>query len=244
MAVLVVISALVTRQLAVGPDRMSRWQHGLEIVVETIRDQISDASRQDARPFLPFIGTLFLFIATANILEIIPGITSPAASLSTTAALAICVFVAVPIFGIQNQGWGRLPEALHRTHPSNVALQHHQRSFSHCGPGHSFVWQRNEHQPAGGDFVDHCAAAVPGGDGSLRAVGGGNSGLCVCDSFDGLHCVGDEAAEGEGGGWGVGSREWGVGNGEWGFMGYGSGLTTYHLRLTTYDLPFLPSCCD
>jgi len=89
MAVLVVISALVTRQLAVGPDRMSRWQHGLEIVVETIRDQISDASRQDARPFLPFIGTLFLFIATANILEIIPGITSTAASLSTTAALAI-----------------------------------------------------------------------------------------------------------------------------------------------------------
>lgn len=106
MLVLVIISALVTRQLSVGPDRMSRWQHGLEIIVTTIRDQISDASRQDARPFLPFIGTLFLFIATANIIEIIPGITSPAASLSTTIALALCVFVAVPLFGIQHQGWG------------------------------------------------------------------------------------------------------------------------------------------
>lgn len=106
MVVLVVISALVTRQLALGPEHMSRWQHGLEIIVTTIRDQINQASQRDARPFLPFIGTLFLFIATANLLEIIPGITSPAASLSTTSALAICVFVAVPLFGIQHQGLG------------------------------------------------------------------------------------------------------------------------------------------
>lgn len=120
MAVLVVISALVTRQLAVGPDRMSRWQHGLEIIVTTIRDQISDASRQDARPFLPFIGTLFLFIATANLLEIIPGITSPAASLSTTSALAICVFVAVPLFGIQHQGWASYLK--HYIEPTPVML--------------------------------------------------------------------------------------------------------------------------
>jgi F-type H+-transporting ATPase subunit a len=120
MVVLVVISAWVTHQLAVGPDRMSRWQHGLEIIVETIRDQISDASQQDARPFLPFIGTLFLFIATANILEIIPGVTSPAASLSTTVALAICVFVAVPLFGIQHQGWGSYLK--HYIEPTPVML--------------------------------------------------------------------------------------------------------------------------
>jgi F-type H+-transporting ATPase subunit a len=120
MAVLIAISVLVTRQLAVGPDRMSRWQHGLEIIVETIRDQVSDASQQDARPFLPFIGTLFLFIATANILEVIPGITSPAASLSTTAALAICVFVAVPLFGIQHQGWGSYLK--HYIEPTPVML--------------------------------------------------------------------------------------------------------------------------
>jgi F-type H+-transporting ATPase subunit a len=120
IAVLVVVSALVTRRLAVGPDRMSRWQHGLEIIVTTIRDQISDASQQDARPFLPFIGTLFLFIATANVLEIIPGVTSPAASLSTTAALAICVFVAVPLFGIQHQGWGSYLK--HYIEPTPVML--------------------------------------------------------------------------------------------------------------------------
>jgi F-type H+-transporting ATPase subunit a len=120
MLVLVISSALVTRQLSVGPDRMSRWQHGLEIIVTTIRDQISDASRQDARPFLPFIGTLFLFIATANIIEIIPGITSPAASLSTTIALSLCVFVAVPLFGIESQGWGSYLK--HYIEPTPVML--------------------------------------------------------------------------------------------------------------------------
>ena len=120
MLVLVMISALVTRQLSVGPDRMSRGQHGLEIIVTTIRDQISDASRQDARPFLPFIGTLFLFIATANIIEIIPGMMSPAASLSTTIALALCVFVAVPLFGIKSQGWGHYLQ--HYIEPMPVML--------------------------------------------------------------------------------------------------------------------------
>ena len=120
IAVLVIVSAAVTHQLAVGPDRMSRWQHGLEIIVTAIQDQISDASRQEARPFLPFIGTLFLFIATANLLEIFPGVTSPAASLSTTSALAICVFVAVPLFGIQKQGWGSYLK--HYIEPSPVML--------------------------------------------------------------------------------------------------------------------------
>lgn len=106
MLVLVLASAWITRQLAIQPTQMSRWQHGLEIIVETIRGQISDASRQKAEPFLPFIGTLFLFVATANILEIIPGFSSPAGSLSTTVALAICVFFAVPLFGIKNRGVG------------------------------------------------------------------------------------------------------------------------------------------
>lgn len=106
MGVLVVLSWWVTRQLVVEPRQVSRWQHVLEIIVTTINSQIASASRQDPRPYLPFVGTLFLFIAMANILEIIPGVQSPAGSLSTTAALALCVFVAVPLFGIQKQGIG------------------------------------------------------------------------------------------------------------------------------------------
>jgi F-type H+-transporting ATPase subunit a len=68
------------------------------------RRQIKDVSGQDPRPFLPFVGTLFLFIVVSNVLSIVPGYRPPTGSLSTTAALALCVFIAVPVFGIQQQG--------------------------------------------------------------------------------------------------------------------------------------------
>lgn len=103
MAVLAGGSALVTRRLTTGPEP-SRWQNFLEVLVLGIRRQIREASQQDPGPYLPFVGTLFLFIATMNVLEIVPGFRSPAGSLSTTAALALCVFVAVPAYGVAHRG--------------------------------------------------------------------------------------------------------------------------------------------
>jgi F-type H+-transporting ATPase subunit a len=105
MLILVLGSWLITRKLSVKPP-LSRWQTTLEIIIEQIQSQIRDASGQEAGQFLPFIGTLFLFIAMANLLTIFPGYESPAGSLSTTTALALCVFVAVPIYGIKNAGIG------------------------------------------------------------------------------------------------------------------------------------------
>jgi F-type H+-transporting ATPase subunit a len=96
-------SWLVTRRLAVDPP-LSRWQNILETVVVTIADQIQQISQQPAGDLLPFIGSLFIFISVANLLSIIPGYHPPTDSLSTTAALALCVLVAVPLFGISRQG--------------------------------------------------------------------------------------------------------------------------------------------
>src|SRR5208283_6182479 len=56
--------------------------------------------------YMGFLGTLFLFIALASLCTIIPGYEPPTGSLSTTAALALCVLVAVPLFGIEEQGLG------------------------------------------------------------------------------------------------------------------------------------------
>ncbi|HEX7972156.1 MAG TPA: F0F1 ATP synthase subunit A, partial [Thiobacillus sp.] len=56
--------------------------------------------------YLGFLGTLFLFIATAALFTVVPGYAPPTGSLSTTTALAICVFVAVPLYGIAEQGLG------------------------------------------------------------------------------------------------------------------------------------------
>ncbi len=103
MALLVGGSWLVTRKLSTGA-QLSRWQNILETIVELIRGQIRDVTQQAPDAYLPFAGTLFLFIAFANLLSIVPGFLPPTGSLSTTTALALCVFFAVPIFGIAQQG--------------------------------------------------------------------------------------------------------------------------------------------
>ncbi len=103
MALLVVGSVLATRRLSSGR-RMSRRQNFLEIVVTGVRDQIEEIGRQRADKYIGFVGTLFVFIATCNLLAVVPGYESPTASLSTTSALAICVFISVPLYGIASRG--------------------------------------------------------------------------------------------------------------------------------------------
>jgi F-type H+-transporting ATPase subunit a len=105
MFVLLVGSKLVTRGLSTDL-RRSRWQSFLEIVVTTIAKQIAEVGLRTPRKYIAFLGTLFLFIATANLCTVIPGYEPPTASLSTTVALALSVFLAVPLFGIEDQGVG------------------------------------------------------------------------------------------------------------------------------------------
>lgn len=106
MALLTVTSILVTRKLR--PDvPPNRWRTMLEVIVQAIQTQINEISVLPDRRLLYFSGTLFLFIVTSNLLMVIPGFHPPTASLSTTTALALSVLVAVPIFGIGNQGLRR-----------------------------------------------------------------------------------------------------------------------------------------
>lgn len=103
MALLTGLSWLVTRSLTTGT-RIPRGQNILEVLVSGLRDQIREVGDQQPERYLPFIGTLFLFLAFANLLTIFPGYVPPTGSLSTTAALATCVFVAVPMYGIAGKG--------------------------------------------------------------------------------------------------------------------------------------------
>ncbi len=105
MLLLALVSWLVTRRLP-GPDEpRSRSENALEVVVEAIRQQIHAVCPEKGDAYLPFVGTLFLFIAASNVLDIVPEWHAPTASLSTTAALGICVGVAVPVFGILRHGF-------------------------------------------------------------------------------------------------------------------------------------------
>ncbi|MEO5732610.1 MAG: F0F1 ATP synthase subunit A [Rubrivivax sp.] len=103
MAVLVLGSMLITRRLSTNHQR-SRWQNLLEIVVTGITEQIREVGLERPERYLAFLGTLFMFVAAAALATIVPGYEPPTGSLSTTVALALCVFVAVPLFGIREQG--------------------------------------------------------------------------------------------------------------------------------------------
>ena len=105
MLLMTVGAWLVTRRLDSGL-HISRWQNVLEVVVLGIKAQIEEVGLKQSRRYLPFVGTLFLFILVSNLLGILPWYEPPTGSLSTTIALALCVFVAVPFFGIRKQGIG------------------------------------------------------------------------------------------------------------------------------------------
>ena len=103
MALMISLAGITTRNLLVLPP-ISRQQNLLETIISTMRSQIREISEMDPDRFLPFSGTLFLFISIANLLDIVPVYRTPTSSLSTTAALAICVFFAVPIYGVAKLG--------------------------------------------------------------------------------------------------------------------------------------------
>jgi len=105
MALLVVTAWAITRRLRTDAG-MSRWQNALEVVVEFLRNQIREVSGQAPERYLAFVGTIFVFVFVSNMLVILPGYVPPTASLSTTAALALVVFLAVPVYGIAGRGLG------------------------------------------------------------------------------------------------------------------------------------------
>ena len=94
-------SWLVTRRLSLHP---SGLQAALELLVETIAGQVRNTMSAEPAPYLPLIGTLFLFIFTANWSSLVPGVEPPTAHLETDAALALIVFLATMWFGIRSRG--------------------------------------------------------------------------------------------------------------------------------------------
>ncbi len=103
MLVLIIGARLLTRKLKTDI-HISRWQCMLEMIVTGINEQIKAVGLNHPEEYIGFIGTLFLFIGISNLCIIFPSYTPPTASLSTTTALALCVFMAVPFFGISKSG--------------------------------------------------------------------------------------------------------------------------------------------
>ncbi|TFH52317.1 MAG: F0F1 ATP synthase subunit A [Methanothrix sp.] len=103
MALLISLAWASTRRLSIDPP-LSHRQALMETIVSYIKSEMAEIARKASERYIPFSGTLFLFISVSGLLSVIPGYRTPASSLSTTLALAICVFFAVPIYGIAEKG--------------------------------------------------------------------------------------------------------------------------------------------
>ena len=105
MLFMVIGAKLITRNLR-SNNKISRWQCLLEMIVTGINEQINEVGLAKPELYIGFIGTLFLFVVMCNFWIILPWYVPPTGSLSTTTALALCVFLSVPYFGIQKSGIG------------------------------------------------------------------------------------------------------------------------------------------
>ncbi|MCH5375380.1 MAG: F0F1 ATP synthase subunit A [Planctomycetes bacterium] len=104
MAVLAVFLSVALRHPTVKPGPV---QAALEIVVTTIAAQLREILDRDPWPFMPLLGSLFIFLVLANLAAILPGATPPTGHIETPAALALIVFLSVHFFGIRARGGWR-----------------------------------------------------------------------------------------------------------------------------------------
>jgi len=101
MIILAGVAFVATRRLELVPRGA---QNVMEVVLEQIQGMIDDVMGPQGRPYLPFIATLGLFILTANLMSLVPGLAGPTTNLNTTAACALVVFFAYHAIGLRTQG--------------------------------------------------------------------------------------------------------------------------------------------
>jgi F-type H+-transporting ATPase subunit a len=120
MAALALFFGITSRRLETLPGLL---QTMLEGIVAGIEDAVAAVAPEHARQLTPFIGSLWIFLVTANLSGLIPGVQAPTGDLSATAALAVLVFLSVHWFGIRAQGLGNYLR--HYLTPSPILLPFH-----------------------------------------------------------------------------------------------------------------------
>jgi F-type H+-transporting ATPase subunit a len=101
MAALAIACGLATRRMSIVPGSL---QTVSETLVGAIEQQIRSTVKRDPSEFLPLLGTLFIFLAVANLAGVMPGVHAPTASIETPAALAAIIFFSVHVFGVRLHG--------------------------------------------------------------------------------------------------------------------------------------------
>lgn len=121
MLALGLASWLGTRRLDI--DRPGAIQAMLEGIVAAMDNAVRNVLPESSGQILPFVGTLWIFLVVANLAGLVPGLSSPTGDLSSTAALAMLVFLSVHWFGIRSDGLK--PYLRHYLSPNPILLPFH-----------------------------------------------------------------------------------------------------------------------
>lgn len=100
--ILVIFFKLTVRNLALFPKKM---QTLLETLYLFFRNHVDDMIGKEGRKFIPALGTLGLFIALANLLGLLPEMSSPTANMNVPAGCAIFIFLYYHAQGVKKHGF-------------------------------------------------------------------------------------------------------------------------------------------
>ncbi len=121
MLLVTLLAWLMTRRLGDNP---SRKQTIAEMIVVAMESAVADViPAERVRSIMPFVASLWIFVLVANLSGLIPGLHAPTGDLSTTAALAVLVFLSTHWYGIRAKGWRKYFR--HYTEPSIILTPFH-----------------------------------------------------------------------------------------------------------------------
>jgi len=118
MVILAAVAFAASRNVQLVPRGL---QNFLEVVLEQFIQMIDDVMGVEGRRYLPLLATLGLFIVTANLISLVPGMGGPTSNLNTNAACALVVFVSYHWIGVRKQG--ALKYLAHFAGPVPLALK-------------------------------------------------------------------------------------------------------------------------
>ena len=101
--IMVTVAILRARLTAENPGKL---QHIFELIYNFIQNTISQVGVHHGEKFVYYIGTIFIFILSMNMIGLVPGLESPTNYVYVTVGLAICTFLYYNAAGIKAHGFG------------------------------------------------------------------------------------------------------------------------------------------
>jgi len=101
MIILIVLSAIATKGITMIP---TKGQNVLEMIISGLEEFMVSVTGEQGRWLLPLAATVFLYVATCNLIGLIPGCYPPTASLNTTLSCALPVVIFTHIIGLKFHG--------------------------------------------------------------------------------------------------------------------------------------------